>query len=83
MEFAQFDTSEMARQLRVPTLVIHGDEDQTVPIEHGRVLASLMPGSRLEILEGLGHGLVTVPRFAERVVAFLAEPAIGAGSPDP
>jgi pimeloyl-ACP methyl ester carboxylesterase len=80
-EWAQFDTSEMARRLRVPTLVIHGDEDQAVPIEHGRVIASLIPGSRLEILEGEAHGLVIVPRFLDRVVAFLAEPSTAPGAP--
>jgi pimeloyl-ACP methyl ester carboxylesterase len=81
-EWPLLDTSEMARQLRVPTLVIHGDEDQVVPIEHGRVTASLIPGSRLEILEGEAHGLALVPRFVDRVVAFLAEPATGPGDSD-
>jgi class 3 adenylate cyclase/pimeloyl-ACP methyl ester carboxylesterase len=78
-EFALLDTSEMARQLRVPTLVIHGDEDQAMPIEHGRVIASLIPGSRFEILEGEAHGLVVVPRFVDRVVAYLDEPTTGLG----
>jgi predicted MFS family arabinose efflux permease len=45
--------------------VIHGDEDQAMPIEHGRVIASMIPGSRLEILEGEAHGLVLVPRFVD------------------
>jgi pimeloyl-ACP methyl ester carboxylesterase/class 3 adenylate cyclase len=83
MEYALLDTSEMARQLRVPTLVIHGDEDQTVPMEHGRVLASLIPGSRLEILEGAAHGLPGVPHFVDRVVDFLAEPTPASGAPGP
>jgi hypothetical protein len=54
-----------------------------MPIEHGRVIASLVPGSRFEILEGEAHGLVLVPRFVDRVVAYLNEPTTGLGDSDP
>jgi 3-oxoadipate enol-lactonase len=35
--------------------VIHGDQDQMLPVANGRLIASLIPGARLEILEGVGH----------------------------
>ncbi len=53
-----------------------------MPIEHGRVIGSMIPESRLEILEGEAHGLVLVPRFVDRVVAYLAEPTTGLGDSD-
>jgi pimeloyl-ACP methyl ester carboxylesterase len=49
------DTSARLGGLHMPTLVIHGSEDQMLPVENGRLIASLIPGSRLEILDGVGH----------------------------
>jgi pimeloyl-ACP methyl ester carboxylesterase len=51
----QHDTSSLLPELQVPTLVIHGDEDLMLPVENGRMIASLIPGARLEVLEGIGH----------------------------
>jgi pimeloyl-ACP methyl ester carboxylesterase len=52
---AQHDTSARLPSLDVPTIVVHGDEDQMLPVQNGRLIASLIGGSRLEILEGVGH----------------------------
>ncbi|WP_229053223.1 alpha/beta fold hydrolase [Aeromicrobium sp. Leaf350] len=41
--------------LRVPTLVIHGDADPLFPLEHGRHLAWLVPGAELLVVPGMGH----------------------------
>jgi 3-oxoadipate enol-lactonase len=45
--------------ITVPTLVLHGDADKTVPVEKGRALAAAIPGSRLEIIHGGGHNFIT------------------------
>jgi 3-oxoadipate enol-lactonase len=52
---ATHDTSARLPSLEVPTLVVHGDEDGMLPIQNGRMIASLIPGARLEVLEGVGH----------------------------
>lgn len=39
----------------VPTLVIWGDHDRIIPIEHGYAVRDARPGCRLEVLEGVGH----------------------------
>lgn len=42
----------------MPTLVIHGDADQTVPLEvSGRKSAQAIPRSKLLVYEGAAHGL--------------------------
>jgi non-heme chloroperoxidase len=42
----------------VPTLVIHGDDDQVVPLDRiGRAAARAIPGARLEVYEGGAHAL--------------------------
>lgn len=52
---AAHDTSGRLGEVRAPTLVVHGDEDQMLGADNGRLIASLIPGARLEVLEGVGH----------------------------
>jgi len=40
-----------------PALVVHGDEDPLVPLEAGLDTHRSLPGSRLEVIEGMGHDL--------------------------
>jgi pimeloyl-ACP methyl ester carboxylesterase len=53
-ELLRTDTSEAAKALTVPTLVIHARDDAPVPVDLGRRLASLIPAARFEIVQG-GH----------------------------
>jgi pimeloyl-ACP methyl ester carboxylesterase len=39
----------------IPTLIVWGERDRMIPVEHGRAAHALMPGSRLELFEGAGH----------------------------
>ncbi|HET6949663.1 MAG TPA: alpha/beta fold hydrolase [Acidimicrobiales bacterium] len=41
----------------VPTLIVWGDRDAVIPVEHGYAAHELLPASRLEIVEGAGHFL--------------------------
>ena len=41
----------------MPTLVVHGTADPMFPPEHGEALAQEIPGARLLLLEGAGHGV--------------------------
>jgi pimeloyl-ACP methyl ester carboxylesterase len=43
------------RGLRAPTLVVHGTEDQMLSPVNGDLVASMIPGARLELLDGVGH----------------------------
>jgi len=49
------DTYARLRGLRVPTLVVHGTADELLSAINGDLVASLIPGARLELLEGAGH----------------------------
>lgn len=46
---------EPARNVRTPTLVMHGELDQIIPLKDSEQLAKLLPNSKLEILPGAGH----------------------------
>ena len=43
------------RELRVPTLVIHGTADPLIPDPGGRATAAAIPGAQLLLIEGMGH----------------------------
>jgi len=43
--------------IKVPTLVVHGDHDPAFPLPHGHALRDAMPGATLLILQGAGHDL--------------------------
>ena len=47
--------AERMRSLTVPTLVLHGDRDTLIDQIGGVRTAELIPGARLEIIEGMGH----------------------------
>jgi 3-oxoadipate enol-lactonase len=49
------DTSERLSGIDAPTLVVHGTEDQMLPAANGELIARLIPGARLELLDGIGH----------------------------
>jgi pimeloyl-ACP methyl ester carboxylesterase len=50
----RFDTLSKAPRIRVPTLVVHGDADEVIPLAMGRQVASAIPGATLRVVSG-GH----------------------------
>lgn len=56
---ARHDTRSRLPELRMPTLVIHGEEDSLVPPEQGRELARRIPSARLVLVPECGHILTT------------------------
>lgn len=52
---AEHDTSARLSEIGAPTQVVHGTLDQLLPVQNGHMIAGLIPGSRLEIFEGVGH----------------------------
>ncbi|MBL7637418.1 alpha/beta fold hydrolase [Atlantibacter hermannii] len=58
--FSETDLREDLRKMTIPTLVIHGDDDQIVPFETcGKVAAELLPDATLKVYEGGSHGICT------------------------
>ena len=58
--FSETDLTEDLKQIDVPTLVLHGDDDQIVPIADSAVLSSkLIPNAKLVIYKGAPHGMCT------------------------
>ena len=66
---ASGDRVALLPTIRCPTLVIHGAADPLIPLACGIDTASLIPGARLEVIEGMGHDLP--PQLIERILALI------------
>jgi non-heme chloroperoxidase len=56
--FSETDFTEDLKKFDVPTLILHGDDDQIVPIGASALLSSkLVKGARLKIIPGAPHGM--------------------------
>jgi pimeloyl-ACP methyl ester carboxylesterase/DNA-binding CsgD family transcriptional regulator len=73
------DVREAARKIRCPVLIVHPERDVVVPVEEGRLLASLIPDCRFVQLDSENHMLLADEPAWARLYAevrdFLAEPA--------
>lgn len=59
--FSETDQTDDLKAISVPTLVLHGDDDQIVPYKNAGVLqAEILPNATLKIYEGFSHGMLTV-----------------------
>jgi pimeloyl-ACP methyl ester carboxylesterase len=62
----------------VPTMIVWGDRDGVIPVTHAYAAHELMPGSRLEIIEGAGH-FVPIER-PDVIAALLDDFLVSTGS---
>jgi non-heme chloroperoxidase len=72
--FSESDFHEDLKRFDVPTLLIHGSDDQIVPIDDAsRLTVKLVKGARLDVYEGAPHGLATThkDRLNADLLAFL------------
>ena len=75
---AETDFTEDLKKFDVPTLILHGDDDQIVPIDaSARASVKLVKGARLVVYEGAPHGMCSTlkDRVNQELLAFFKEPA--------
>ncbi|MFJ6326886.1 MULTISPECIES: alpha/beta fold hydrolase [unclassified Rhizobium] len=59
--FSETDQTEDLKAITVPTLVLHGDDDQVVPIaDAGELSVKLLQNGTLKVYKGYSHGMLTV-----------------------
>jgi len=72
--FSETDLTEDLKRMDVPTLILHGDDDQIVPIGASAMLsAKLVKGATLKIYPGGPHGMCTTmkDKVNEELLAFI------------
>ena len=75
-QFSETDFTEDLKKIDLPTLILHGDEDQMVPIGNSSLLTSrLMKNSTLKVYPGESHGIcATIPdKVNADILAFIQE----------
>jgi non-heme chloroperoxidase len=73
-QFSETDFTEDLKKIDVPTLILHGDDDQIVPIADSAMLsAKLVRGSTLKVIPGAPHGMCSTLKDAinSELLAFL------------
>jgi pimeloyl-ACP methyl ester carboxylesterase len=69
---ASGDRVELLKTVKVPTLVLHGEDDPLLPVACGRDIAALVPGAKIETFPGWGHDFAPgiIPTVIDRVTTF-------------
>lgn len=64
------DIRAKSRTIKAPTLIIHGRDDRLVPLAAGQDVHASIPGSRMEIIDGMGHDIP--PVFEDRLATLVS-----------
>ena len=75
----KIDGYSFAKKIRVPTLIVHGDQDETVPIAQSQMAASLIPDCRLEVIKGADH-VYSKPENFEQMLDLISAFIISRGN---
>jgi non-heme chloroperoxidase len=78
--FSETDLTEDLKKIDVPTLIIHGDDDQVVPIAATAMISSkLVKGAELKVYKGGAHGITVTEkdRVNQDLLAFCQAGAAG------
>jgi non-heme chloroperoxidase len=79
--FSETDLTEDLKKIDVPTLILHGDDDQIVPIGASALLSSkIVKGATLKIYAGAPHGMCSTlkDRVNEELLAFIGQRKVAA-----
>ena len=77
--FAEFDGSKALKEIQCPTLVVTGDLDELVPPQNSVLMARLIPGAQLVIIDGGGHRVLW--EATEQCLTLIADFLTGAIDP--
>jgi non-heme chloroperoxidase len=81
--FSETDFTEDLKKFDVPTLILHGDDDQIVPIAAAALMsAKIVKGAKLKVYPGYPHGMPTThaDRINADLLAFIKGEAISASA---
>ena len=77
---AAIDVRDLLPMVSAPTLVVHGREDQAIPVEIARTMAARIPGARFATLETKNHILTENEpawgKFQQQLRAFLTDDGV-------
>ncbi|MFH1105790.1 MAG: alpha/beta fold hydrolase [Candidatus Aenigmatarchaeota archaeon] len=66
-DFSKNNGYEAAEKIKTPTIIVHGDADEVVPVAQSKRLAKVIKASRLEIIKGADHNFSRESDFKESI----------------
>ncbi len=78
--YVDSDLQPKLKEIRVPTLVVHGNQDLQVPLELGVELAEGIPGAKVVTVPGAGHGVMQWKPAVEAIRAFCDQVVVARAS---
>ena len=73
--FDEMDVSDLLKDISIPTLIVHSDQDSIAPLSEGKFLASRIPGARYVKLKSKNHMLFgnepDFPKFINSIKEFV------------
>jgi pimeloyl-ACP methyl ester carboxylesterase len=85
LNYSFFDDAEkiqgyvLAKNIKAPTLIVHGDRDETVPLVQSQKACGIIPRCRLEIIPGADH-VYSFPEHFERMICLISDFVIYRGT---
>ena len=70
-DFKNNNGYEAAKKINIPTLIVHGDKDESVPVEQSKKTAKIIKNCRLEIIKGADHGY-SKPEDFEKMLSLIS-----------
>lgn len=70
-DFKNNDGYEAAKKIKIPTLIIHGDADEIVPIKQSQKTVNIIKNCRLEVINGANHKY-SEPKHFEMMLEFVS-----------
>ena len=71
-DFRNNNGYEAAKKIEIPTLIVHGDKDKSVPIKQSKKTASLIKNCKLEIIKGADHRYSN-PKDFEKMLSLISD----------
>lgn len=70
------DYREKLKEIKIPTIVIHGEKDALLPVHMGKAVGDSIPGSKFIVISGAGHtlNLEAVPQTVQLIMEFIQGP---------
>lgn len=70
------ERTDIVKNIIAPTLIIHGENDPCLPLEHGQLLHELIPNSKFEVVINMGHMFspTEAKRLLEIIIKHLKSP---------
>ncbi len=73
MSSTKIDVRDVAGDVKVPALVLHRKGDLAIPVKYGKEVAAELPNSKLVLLDGRNHWIVTEDASIDHVISMIEE----------